>query len=56
MRAKGRLVNNTAASGLGPSHLARSKALLVGVGNKGLRPLGLPSLFWQVLATLLELS
>jgi RNA-directed DNA polymerase len=42
---KGRLVSNTAGSGLGPWHLARSKALSVGLSNKYFKSLGLPSLF-----------
>ena len=42
---KGRLASNTAASGLGPWHLARSKALSVGLSNKYFSSLGLPSLF-----------
>jgi RNA-directed DNA polymerase len=42
---KGRLASNTAGSGFGPWHLARSKALLVGLSNKYFRSLGLPSLF-----------
>jgi hypothetical protein len=42
---KGKLASNTAASGLGPWHLARSKALSVGLGNKYFRSLDLPSLF-----------
>src|ERR1700740_2273516 len=42
---KGRLASNTAASGLGPWHLVRSKALSVGLSNKYFRSLGLPSLF-----------
>src|SRR5215831_15869561 len=42
---KGRLASNTAGSGLGPWHLARSKALSVGLSNKYFRSLGLPSLF-----------
>ena len=41
---KGRLASNTAGSGLGPWHLARSKALSVGLSNKYFRSLGLPSL------------
>jgi RNA-directed DNA polymerase len=42
---KGRLVSNTAGSGLGPWRLARSKALSVGLSNKYFKSLGLPSLF-----------
>ena len=42
---KGRLASDTAGSGLGPWHLARSKALSVGLSNKYFRSLGLPSLF-----------
>jgi RNA-directed DNA polymerase len=40
-----RLANNTAGSGRGPWHLARSKALSVGLSNAYFRSLGLPSLF-----------
>src|SRR5215510_9995730 len=40
-----RLANNTAGSGRGPWHLARSKALSVGHSNVYFRSLGLPSLF-----------
>jgi RNA-directed DNA polymerase len=39
------LAANTAGSGRGPWHLARSKALSVGLSNAYLRSLGLPSLF-----------
>jgi RNA-directed DNA polymerase len=39
------LAANTAGSGRGPWHLARSKALSVGLSNAHLRSLGLPSLF-----------
>jgi hypothetical protein len=42
---KGQLASNTAASGLGPWHLARSKALSVGLNNNYFRLLGFPSLF-----------
>jgi len=42
---KGRLASNTAGSGHGPWHLARSKALSVGLSNAYFRLLGLPSLF-----------
>jgi RNA-directed DNA polymerase len=42
---KGRLASNTAGSGRGPWHLARSKALSVGLSNAYFRLLGLPSLF-----------
>ncbi len=41
----GRLVGNTAGSGRGPSRIARSKALAVGLSNAYFRSLGLPSLF-----------
>jgi RNA-directed DNA polymerase len=40
-----RLANNTAGSGRGPWHLARSKAPSVGLSNAYFRSLGLPSLF-----------
>jgi RNA-directed DNA polymerase len=40
-----RLASNTAGSGLGAWHLARSKALSVGLSNAYFRSLGLPSLF-----------
>ncbi|HEY6271311.1 MAG TPA: group II intron reverse transcriptase/maturase [Terriglobales bacterium] len=40
-----RLANNTAGSGLGPWHLARAKALSVGLSNAYFKSLGLPSLF-----------
>ena len=39
------LAANTAGSGRGPWHLARSKALSVGLSNAYLRSIGLPSLF-----------
>jgi RNA-directed DNA polymerase len=39
------LASNTAGSGLGPWHLARSKALCVGLSNAYFKSLGLPSLF-----------
>jgi RNA-directed DNA polymerase len=42
---KGQLASNTAGSGHGPWHLARSKALSVGLSNAYFRLLGLPSLF-----------
>jgi RNA-directed DNA polymerase len=42
---KGQLASNTAGSGRGPWHLARSKALSVGLSNAYFRLLGLPSLF-----------
>jgi RNA-directed DNA polymerase len=42
---KGRLASNTAGSGRGPWHLARSKALSMGLSNEYFRSLGLPSLF-----------
>jgi len=41
---QGRLASNTAASGRGLWHLARSKALSVGLSNKYFSSLGLPSL------------
>jgi RNA-directed DNA polymerase len=41
---RGRLVSNTANSGLGPWHLATSKALSVGLSNAYFKSLGLPSL------------
>ena len=40
-----RLASNTAGSGRGPWHLARSKALSVGLSNAYFKSLGLPSLF-----------
>ena len=42
---RGRLADNTAGSGRGPWHLARSKALSVGLSNAYFSSLGLPSLF-----------
>jgi RNA-directed DNA polymerase len=39
-----RLARNTAASGLGPWHLAKAKALSVGLSNAYFKSLGLPSL------------
>jgi hypothetical protein len=42
---KAKLAGNTAASGLGPWHLARSGALSVGPSNKYFSSLGHPSLF-----------
>jgi RNA-directed DNA polymerase len=42
---KGRLASNTAGSGRGPWHLARSKALSLGLSNAYFRSLGLPSLY-----------
>ncbi len=39
-----RLASNTAGSGRGPWHLARSKALSVGLSNAYFKSLGLPSL------------
>ena len=39
-----RLAGNTAGSGKGPWHLARSKALAIGLSNAYFRSLGLPSL------------
>jgi hypothetical protein len=44
---KGRLASNTAGSGLGPWHLARSKALSVGLSNKYFRSLSSPHLTAQ---------
>jgi RNA-directed DNA polymerase len=41
---RARLVSNTANSGLGPWHLAKSKALSVGLSNAYFKSLGLPSL------------
>jgi RNA-directed DNA polymerase len=41
---RGRLVNQTAGSGRGAWHLARSKALSVGLSNAYFTSLGLPSL------------
>jgi RNA-directed DNA polymerase len=40
----GRLASNTAGSGRGPWHLARSKALSVGLSNAYFKSLALPSL------------
>jgi RNA-directed DNA polymerase len=40
----GRLATNTANSGLGPWHLAKSKALSVGLSNAYFKSLGLPTL------------
>jgi RNA-directed DNA polymerase len=40
-----RLASNTAGSGRGPWHLARAKALSVGLSNAYFKSLGLPSLF-----------
>jgi len=40
-----RLASNTAGSGRGPWHLARAKALSIGLSNAYFRSLGLPSLF-----------
>jgi len=42
---RGRLADNTAASGHGPWHLAHSKALNVALSNAYFRDRGLPSLF-----------
>jgi RNA-directed DNA polymerase len=39
-----RLASNTAGSGRGPWHLARAKALSVGLSNGCFKSLGLPSL------------
>src|SRR2546426_803811 len=44
---RGRLADNTAASGHGPWHLAHSKALSVALSNGYFRDRGLPSLFEQ---------
>ena len=44
---RGRLADNTAGSGLGPWHLAHSKALNVALSNTYFRNRGLPSLFEQ---------
>ena len=44
---RGRLTDNTAGSGLGPWHLAHSKALHVALSNVYFRDRGLPSLFEQ---------
>jgi len=43
-----RLASNTAGSGRGPWHLARAKALSIGLSNAYLRSLGLPSLVAEV--------
>jgi Putative transposase len=45
-----RLASNTAGSGLGPCHLAKAKALSVGLSNAYFKSLGLPSLFEEVSA------
>ena len=45
LRVSGKLSSNTAGSGRGPWHLARSKALSVGLSNAHFKPLGLPPLF-----------
>ena len=42
---RGQLADNTAASGLGPWHLAHSKALHIALSNAFFRDRGLPSLF-----------
>ena len=44
---RGRLADNTAASGHGPWHLAHSKALNIALSNTFFRSRGLPSLFEQ---------
>jgi RNA-directed DNA polymerase len=44
LRVYPRLAHNTAGSGLGPWHLARSKALSVGLSNAYFKSLGLPAL------------
>lgn len=44
LSVRGPLVNQTAGSGRGPWHLARSKALSVGLSNAYFKSLGLPSL------------
>jgi RNA-directed DNA polymerase len=44
---RGRLAANTAGSGHGPWHLARSKALNIALSNAYFRSRGLPSLFEQ---------
>jgi RNA-directed DNA polymerase len=44
---RGRLAAKTAASGLGPWHLAHSKALHIALSNAYFRDRGLPSLFEQ---------
>lgn len=44
---RGRLADNTAGSGHGPWHLARSKALNIALSNAYFRDRGLPSLFEQ---------
>src|SRR6185437_329499 len=53
LRVSGEL-RNTAGSGRGPWHLARSKALSVALSNAHFRSLGLPSFVRSVLAQLLE--
>ena len=45
LRVSGQLTSKTAGSGRGPWHLARSKALSVGLSNAHFKSLGLPSLF-----------
>ena len=42
---RGALVSSTASSSLGPWHLARTRALCVGLSNAYFKSLGLPSLF-----------
>jgi RNA-directed DNA polymerase len=43
-------LRNTAGSGHGPWHIARSKALSIGLSNAYFRSLGLPSLIEAALA------
>jgi RNA-directed DNA polymerase len=45
-----RLAHNTAGSGLGPWHLARAKALSVGLSNEYFKSLGLPTLIAEMKA------
>ena len=44
LEVRPRLASNTAGSGLGPWHLARAKALSVGLSNAYFKSLGLPTL------------
>ena len=50
LRVYPRLAHNTAGSGLGPWHLARAKALSVGLSNAHFKSLGLPTLIDEVTA------
>jgi RNA-directed DNA polymerase len=50
LRVYPRLAHNTAGSGLGPWHLARSNALSVGLSNAYFKSLGLPTLIDEATA------